>query len=207
MIKRIIRGCLYRLIKWSNIYRDIEDLINTSEKNFHNQVTYRSTSFLNYSRVFNMQNDPSKITIGDGSRICGDLVTLKYGGEISIGENCYIGEHSVIWSGESINIGNNVLISHNVNIIDTNSHELNSSERINNYKMLLTHGQPVQKGTIITKPIVIKEGAWINFNAVILKGVVIGKGAIVAAGSIVTKDVPDYAVVAGNPAKIIKLVS
>jgi len=57
---------------------------------------------------------------------------------------------------------------------------------------------------ITEKPIHIKQGAWIASGAIILGGVTIGKHAVVAAGSVVTKDVPDYAVVGGNPAKFIK---
>ena len=52
--------------------------------------------------------------------------------------------------------------------------------------------------------ITIKDKAWIGFDCIVLKGVTIGEGAVVAAGSVVTKDVPDYAVVAGNPAVIVK---
>ncbi len=61
-----------------------------------------------------------------------------------------------------------------------------------------------QYAYIASKPVLIKEGAWIGFNACILKGVTIGKGAVIGAGSVVTKDVPDFAVVAGNPAEILK---
>lgn len=53
-------------------------------------------------------------------------------------------------------------------------------------------------------PIVLHDEVWICENALILSGVTIGKGAIVSAGSVVTKDVPPYAIVGGNPAKIIK---
>lgn len=58
----------------------------------------------------------------------------------------------------------------------------------------------------IGEPIHICEGVWIASRAIILKGVTIGKYAVVGAGSIVTHDVPAYAVVAGNPAKIIKII-
>ena len=55
-----------------------------------------------------------------------------------------------------------------------------------------------------SKKIHIKKNSWICARSIILKGVTIGKGSIVAAGSVVTKDVPDFTLVSGNPAKIIK---
>lgn len=55
-----------------------------------------------------------------------------------------------------------------------------------------------------SKPIKICDDAWIGMNCIILKGVTIGEGAIVGAGSVVTKDVPAWTVVAGNPAKVVK---
>ena len=60
---------------------------------------------------------------------------------------------------------------------------------------------------LIPKKIVIKDYAWIGSKSVILPGVTIGENAVVGAGSIVTKDVPDNAIVAGNPAKIIKYIN
>lgn len=154
--------------------------------------------------VHNNADDPSLIEIGEGTHIRGTLLVFSYGGEIKIGGNCYIGDSSRIWSGESIRIGNNVLISHNVNIVDTNSHEMHSIERSNRYTQLIKNGHWKDKGNILTSPIVIEDYAWLSFNVTVLRGVTIGKGAVIAAGSVVTKDVPDYAVVAGNPAKVIK---
>lgn len=55
-----------------------------------------------------------------------------------------------------------------------------------------------------SKAIVISDDVWIATRSTILKGVTIGKGSVVATGSIVTRDVPDYSVVAGIPAKVIK---
>lgn len=52
--------------------------------------------------------------------------------------------------------------------------------------------------------IIIQEDVWIGSNAVVLSGVTVGRGSVIAAGAVVTKDVPKYAIVAGNPAKIIK---
>jgi acetyltransferase-like isoleucine patch superfamily enzyme len=156
------------------------------------------------SKVYNLSEKKELINIDENTHIKGELLIFKFGGEIKIGANCYIGEGTRIWSAENIEIGNNVLVSHNVNIIDTNSHEIDHQERSEGYISLLKNGHAKTQGSIISKSILIKNYAWINFNAVILKGVTIGEGAIVAAGSVVTKDVPDFTMVAGNPAKIIK---
>jgi acetyltransferase-like isoleucine patch superfamily enzyme len=164
----------------------------------------KNSRFYEQAKISNLQSDISKINIGERTHIRGYLLIFAYGGNINIGINSYVGENSYIWSGENIQIGDNVLISHNVNIIDSNSHEMDSIDRALGYRNLIEIGHPKEKGSILTSPIVIKDYAWINFNSVILKGVTIGKGAVVGAGTVVTKDVPDYAFVAGNPAKIIK---
>lgn len=57
---------------------------------------------------------------------------------------------------------------------------------------------------VVMGPVRIEDHAWVGFNVIILKGVTIGEGAIVAAGSVVTKDVPAFTVVAGNPARVIR---
>jgi acetyltransferase-like isoleucine patch superfamily enzyme len=174
---------------------------NKSGKDFileESAILYPESSILNFSK------NASAVVIGRNSHIRGRLQIFAYGGKISIGENCYVGENSYIWSGEQITIESDVLISHNVNIIDSNSHEMNASERSLGFKNLIKNGHPTSKGSIITKSIFIKKGAWINFNSIILKGVTIGEGSIVAAGSVVTKDVPDWTIVGGNPAQIIK---
>lgn len=102
------------------------------------------------------------------------------------------------------------MISWGCNVVDSNMHSLHSADRLNDTKTAReairtnTIGQNVNHANIISRPIHIKEGAWIGFHAIIMKGVTIGKGAVVGAGSVVTKDVPDFAVVGGNPAKVLK---
>ncbi|WP_158587746.1 acyltransferase [Algoriphagus lacus] len=170
-----------------------------------NDVTFgMGTKFTRTAKVENISKNKKNINIGNFSRIEGRLVVFKYGGRIDMGDFVYIGTGSNIWSGESVFIGNNVLISHNVNIIDTNSHEIDHYEREIRYKSLLNYGHPIDKSSIITGPIVIEDNVWISFGASILKNVTIGKGSIVAACSVVTKDVPSFCLVAGNPAKVVK---
>lgn len=177
------------------------DFANKSKCECEENVRFTQTS-----KVFNLLNDPSKIKIMKKTTVEGELFVFKYGGRIKIGCNSYIGHGSRIWSGEKIVIGDNVLVSHNVNIVDTNAHEINSVERKIGYHNLQRHGHPSDKGSIQTSPIIINDNVWISFNATILKGVTIGEGAIVGANSVVTKNIPPYTLVAGNPAKSIKIV-
>lgn len=156
------------------------------------------------ARIINPTQNKAKIFLGNNVLIDGELHVFNYGGRITIGDYTYVGNGSRIWSGESISIGSNVLISHNVGISDTSAHEFNFLERSERYKDLLLNGFPKDKAGILTASIVIEDFVWINFNSIILKGVRIGKGAIIAAGSVVTKNVPSFTLVAGNPARVVK---
>ncbi|WP_369813950.1 DapH/DapD/GlmU-related protein [Flavobacterium sp. KJJ] len=96
-------------------------------------------------------------------------------------------------------------------VYDHNSHSLDYKERQND---ILQQLSDYREGKFFTenknwdvvdsKPIKICSNAWIGMNCIILKGVTIGEGAIVGAGSVVTKDVPAWTVVGGNPAVVIK---
>ena len=73
----------------------------------------------------------------------------------------------------------------------------------------MTHGyedihKPIRIQPCKTAIVTIGDDSWIGANAVITSGVTLGKHVVVAAGSVVTKDVPDYSIVAGNPARILK---
>jgi galactoside O-acetyltransferase len=143
------------------------------------------------------------LSIGSDCQILGSIVFDKDGGNITIGDRTYIGESNLI-SAMKIIIGNDVIISWGVSIVDHNSHSIYWDERksdVNNWAKGLKDWSNVKM-----KEIKISDKVWIGFNAVILKGVIIGEGAVVGACSVVTKDVPPYTVVAGNPAKIIKMI-
>jgi len=170
-----------------------------------NDVVFgKGSKFTMTAKVENISKNNDNIIIAENTIIEGRLVVFNYGGKINIGKNVYIGLGTNIWSGESVTIGSNVLISHNVNIIDTNSHEMDHLERAQGYVNLIKNGHPKDKTSIITGKIIIKDYAWISFGATILKNVTIGEGAIVAACAVVTKDVPPFTVVAGNPAVVVK---
>ncbi len=75
-----------------------------------------------------------------------------------------------------------------------------------NVQLISNNHDPYDLAILTCKPVVIKESAWIGAGATILPGVCVGKHAIVGASAVVTKDVPDYAVVVGNPARVIKML-
>jgi acetyltransferase-like isoleucine patch superfamily enzyme len=183
-------------------WRKLEDMA-VVEQNKKYVTLGKSSRLYPDTKIDNMQQNPSKIVVGDGTHIRGILLVRPYGDGIRIGSNCYIGDHSRIWAFASVKIGDSVLISHNVTVIDSDSHELDYLEREKSVIQNFASVSPML-GNVETAPIVIEDHVWISYNACILKGVTIGKGAIVGAGSVVTKDVPPWTVVAGNPAKVIR---
>ncbi|WP_166413077.1 acyltransferase [Chryseobacterium lacus] len=118
-------------------------------------------------------------------------IRISTAGQIIIGDNTFIGENTYITGGRcTIEIGKNCDISHNVTIT-SGTHEMEPE----NIRMA---------GKDICRKIKIDDGVWIGIGSIILPGVIIGNKAVIAAGSVVTKDVPPYSIVGGNPAKIIK---
>lgn len=123
----------------------------------------------------------------------------------------------LLWKWIGINIGKNVGIGYGV-YLDVDGYdkiEIGNNVIITAQTLFLTHRRNMKeyhKGVLqrnlkyINKGIFIKDNVSIGMRAVIMPGVTIGEGAVVAAGAIVTKDVPPYSIVAGNPAKVIKIV-
>jgi acetyltransferase-like isoleucine patch superfamily enzyme len=110
-------------------------------------------------------------------------------GDVIIGQNTFIGISNVIIG--PVKIGNNCIFAQNVVLSGLN-------HRYENIDLAIRDQET------ITKQISIGDDCWIGSNAVITAGVNIGKHVVVAAGSVVTKDVADFCVVGGNPAKVIK---
>jgi acetyltransferase-like isoleucine patch superfamily enzyme len=204
-IKRKLKKLFFNRLafKFARLLLNILD-VTITQQNAKNLTMGDKSRLYPEARVINMQNDASKITLGENTHIRGILLILPYGKGIHIGSNCYVGDHSRIWAYDSVVIGNSVLISHNVTIIDSDSHEIDFIEREQSFIHIVTKGHPKNKGNLRTAPIIIKDHAWISYNVSILKGVIIGEGAIVGAGSVVTHDVPAWSIAAGNPAKIKK---
>ena len=172
--------------------------INRCERNVKKDD---SSKFYEEAKVFNLQNDKNKISIGANTHIRGELIVFPYGGQIKIGDNCYIGEGTRIWSGENITIGNDVGIAHNINIVDF-AHESNHLKRAEEVRSIFVKGHSKEKGDILTSPIIIEDYVAIYPNSSILRGVTIGKGAIISTGCVVMNDVPPFSLVMGNPGRV-----
>lgn len=185
-------------LRWINFDLILQRLAGRATCELHTGATLHPKA-----RIRNARGDSSKIVIGSYSRVLGDLSTFGHGGEIRIGQWCFIGEASRIWSAASIELGNRVLISHAVNIFDSLTHPLRAAARHDQVRKIFEDGHPTTL-SLDESPVRIGDDAWIGAGAMVLRGVTVGQGGIVAAGAVVTRDVPPYTIVAGNPAGIIR---
>lgn len=134
----------------------------------------------------------------------GNIVPLNQDSfdKIRIGSNSYGDINAKLFSSqnEKLIIGNRCSIASGVQFLLGGEHKYTCVTTYPYKALDLNMGdEAVSKGAIE-----IKDDVWIGYNSLILSGVTIGQGAVIAAGSVVVKDVPPYAIVGGNPAKIIK---
>ena len=101
-------------------------------------------------------------------------------------------------------MGDDVIISWGVTIVDHDSHALHWSLRKHDVSAW-SRGEKDWTSVSIS-PVIIGSKVWIGFGASILKGVTIGEGSVVGAQSVVTRNVPPFSIVAGNPARVIRLI-
>jgi sugar O-acyltransferase (sialic acid O-acetyltransferase NeuD family) len=173
-----------------NIYVDDPDILHL--------FGYPVLSVSEFARSFNDKNE-CLIAIGDNNvrkRISESMI-VNYGKVIhkftSISKRTLIGEGSVIMSGVSVNsntqIGNHCILNTNASI---------------DHDCLLEDFVHISPNATLSGKVFVKSGSHIGSGATIIPKITIGKWATIGAGSTVIKDVPDYSVVVGNPAKIIR---
>lgn len=126
--------------------------------------------------------------IGHDCRL--DKSLFVFAGRVTLGNRCYIGRYSYL-DGD-ITIGDNTMLASSVAIVG-GDHAINPPE------VLMIDG-----GREHWHPTRIGCNVWIGHGSIVLNGITIGDGAIVAAGSVVVRDVPPYAIVGGNPARLIR---
>ncbi|MEO8075592.1 MAG: acyltransferase [Acidobacteriota bacterium] len=143
-----------------------------------------------------------RLIVGDNSLVRGSIVLELDTSEVRIGNNSLINIGTIIDCVESILIEDDVMIAYLCVLADSDGHSTRLSERTRDLQ--LGRANRYEFAHAKRAPIRVCRGAWIGAHAIILKGVRIGCGAIVAAGAVVTKDVPDWTIVAGNPARVVK---
>ena len=125
----------------------------------------------------------------------------------NLGEGAYVAAPIQGACLDRIKMGKNVMINSNLLAMARGGITIEDDVQIAaNVQLLTNNHDPYERMVLPCKPILIKKGAWIGAGATILPGICIGEHAIVGAASVVTKDVPDCAVVVGNPAKVVKLL-
>lgn len=172
-----------------------------------------SSRFLRGFSIISNSSNSLRVTIGKNCLIGAKCIFENSEGEISIGNNVYIGDSTIICKSK-VSFESNILVAWGVTFYDHDSHSINYIDRQKDIEQVLadfiTKGSKFLENkdwsVVKSAPIHVEENAWIGMDALILKGVTIGKGAIVGARSVVTKDVPPYSIVAGNPAKVVKVL-
>lgn len=146
------------------------------------------------------------IHIGCGVSIMkGSIITAwdnyfgqKFTPKVVIEDNVIINPYAHITSCNCIRIGKGTLLGKNVTITDNSHGNITANE---------CHTSPLKRPLFSKGPVIIGKNVWIGDKATILPNVTIGDGAIIGANAVVTKDVPSYSIVGGNPAKILKILS
>jgi acetyltransferase-like isoleucine patch superfamily enzyme len=189
-----MRGVMYRLILHMDGWAAIE---NGVRLRFANYIRLGHGVYLDQG-VY-LHATPGGIEIGPGSIVMHGAILHVYNfrnlprAGIKIGRDSLIGEYSVIRGQGGVHIGDRVYTSPFSQIIAVN-HVFDDPQ------------QPFVEQGITAEGIVIDDDVWIGAGAIVTDGVHIGKGAVVAAGAVVTRDVPPHTVVAGVPAKPIRVI-
>ena len=137
------------------------------------------------------------------------------GGEIHLGNRVHLNDGNCfeIGAGGSIEIGDATYIQHRCQfsayvgkISIGNKVQIAPRCAFYSYNHGIAMGQSIIDQPLTSKGgIVVADDAWLGYGAIVLDGVTIGRGAVVGAGAVVTKDIPDFAIAAGNPAEVIKM--
>lgn len=117
--------------------------------------------------------------------VSADLLTIE--------DNVFIGPNAHIDATGGVTVKTGCIFAPSVTIYS----------RAHNYDSVDLRGLPFDN-RVLCKPVIVGEYSWIGRGAVIMPGVSIGKGCVIGANAVITKDIPDYAVVVGNPGKVVK---
>jgi acetyltransferase-like isoleucine patch superfamily enzyme len=187
------------VIELNNQYT-ISEFIKTAYGLVITKLFYRKARLIRrpfYIRGKSSFQYDSGLTTGHGCRL--DLLGV---GEktLFIGKNCEMGDYVHIVAHENVKIGDNCLMASKIFISDTNHGDYSGENQS-------SPETPPNDRKLISRPVSIGNNVWIGENVCILPGVKIGNGCIIGANSVVNKDIPDNCIIAGAPAKVVKMYS
>jgi acetyltransferase-like isoleucine patch superfamily enzyme len=144
----------------------------------------------------------AQVEFGTGAYIVprGWLNINRGDARLRIGEGTVIGADLTVTCGSLVDVGPGVLMSARIALLD----------QLHDYDAWMAphflRGEPARFNWAMTeaRPVIIGEGSWLGINVVVLPGVTIGMGCVVGANSVVTRDLPDYSVAAGAPARVLR---
>ncbi len=167
--------------------------VSTHAQVFHNQVYLGRHAYVADEVVLCEGAEGGAIKIGDNAAIHKlSVLETGHGGKITIGDKSSVHPNVQVKAYMAdINIGKGVMIAANCALYS--------------YNHVMLPDKPIREQALDAKgPIIIGDDAWLGTGAIILSGVTIGRGAVIGAGAVVVRDVPDYGIAVGNPAKVIK---
>ena len=170
-------------------------------------VRVSESAYLGTSYSFHEYRSRASIglRVGRGASLEQTVLDVGPNGQISLGEFAFVSSARIICDSE-VEIGEYALIGWNVVIMDTyrvpvdvemRRHELERTS-VTPERRLANDGEP--------RPVRIGPNVWIGFEACVLPGVIIGEGAVIGARSVVRENVPPFTVIAGNPARIVRVL-
>lgn len=187
-----LRAFVYRAMLRAEGYVAIEDGVRIR---FASQLQLGRGVYLDHGCY--LHACPGGIQIGAASMVMKNAILHVYNfrdlphAGISIGARSLVGEGCVLRGQGGIRIGDDVYLGTMVQLLAVN-HVFDDPER------------PISWQGITAEGISIDDGAWVGSGAIVLDGVRVGRNAVVGAGAVVTKDVPDYCVAVGNPARVVR---
>lgn len=174
-----------------------------ARKQFKRCQAGKNVKFSSRAKIFLQDGATfSQVILDDDVWLYGRII-LQSQGFCKIGKHVKIGNSTTIQCVNKVEIGDYTIIADNVVITDNNNHPISPTYR-KEWALNYSDSSLSLWKHSVSKPTIIEQNVWVGANSRICKGVRIGEGSIIAASSIVTKDVPPFCIVAGNPARIVK---
>jgi acetyltransferase-like isoleucine patch superfamily enzyme len=147
------------------------------------------------------------IDVGRGASLyIGNMFDVGPEGRVTVGDYTLLNGARIVCDRQ-VSFGPHCLVSWNVVVMDTYRMPIDPGERREAMRGGWHPAHPWRDACAEARPVSVGANVWIGFDACILPGVTIGDGAVVGARSVVASDVPPYAVVAGNPARLIRMLT